>query len=139
MKHIAPVLLLLAPAMTPAAELKTADATRQLCQQMANNIIQGKASDAVLALRPYFPLDDDKLKELAAQLSDSVQMNQANIGKPLETEFIKTDTAGKNLLRHRLLVKFERSAMQLDCVFYRPRTAWQLESFKWNEDLSLLF
>ena len=126
-------------AQQEADRLSSEERTKTICEVAAKHFAQLKSKDAFARLAPYWPIAGDELQALSNDAQAQLELFERRFGKPLGAEWVNTQTAGKSLLRHNYLVKFENHAVRLQCVFYKPKDWWMVSAFLWDDQLDRLF
>lgn len=122
--------------LTPATAdepLSTVEQTRQLCRITAEQIADGSYEEAFAALGLHWPLPKADLDRLAEQTRSMIAVVGERFGAPIGAEFVRTIEAGQSLVGHVFLMKHEKHALKLSCVFYRPREAWLVNAVLWDD------
>lgn len=131
--------LLAAPALADDSRLATGEQTRQLCATAAAAFADGDSDAAFAALTPHWPLPRDELDALATQTKTLLAGVAERFGAPLGHEHLSSVEVGSSLVRHTQLVKFERHAIRLNCLFYKPEAHWLVNAVAWDDQVSELF
>ena len=125
-----------APAVPPLTT--TADA-RKVADRAVALFQQEKLSEGYDVLKPHWPLAPVEIDSLANQTETQWPMVKQRFGASIATEFISEKKAGASFVQYVYLQKFERHAIRWVFVFYRPKDAWIVNSFSFDDSVSLLF
>jgi len=87
----------------------------------------------------YMPMER---LELNKQRDSSIEQRRkipAVLGKSLGFSFIRECRLSDVLVRVDYAEKREKNVIRWQFVFYRPRNAWSMVSFNWDDKVNLLF
>lgn len=113
-------------------------ATFELCESFANKLNQNAPNlkPAIDVLRPYSLNTKADLDNLEYNGTFGLSAVIDIIGKPIDVIHIDTQKYAENtLIRHKFLVRRSNFPLYVDCGFYRPNNEWQLNHFKWSDQI----
>ncbi len=122
-----------------ASGLVTSSETKNLCENAASLLSKGKISESFNSLKPYWPIPAAEIDNLSYQTETQLKMVSKRFGKPIGTDFIKTQKAGDSFIKHTFILKHEKTSIRYICVFYKPKTKWLVNSVSWDDKTALLF
>lgn len=125
--------------VTAVPPLATAADARKLADKAIVLFQQEKLAEGYAVLEPYWPLPEVEIDSLANQTATQWPMVKQRFGASLATEFIAEQKAGSSFVQFIYLQKFERHAMRWIFVFYKPGDRWIVNSFSFDDSVSLLF
>ena len=128
--------------VAPTFELKTlateADAL-QLCETFLQAIVAGEHGRAFDAVRPYFPVSDERFLKLKSAISDQLDVAGQHLGQPIGYTFLDTNLIGQVLLRYRFAQQFPVDIFYWQIVFYRTPRGWIINQLGFDDEVERLF
>lgn len=71
----------------------------------------------------------------SSEMKNSFQELTNQMGNYQGNEFIVKRSIGENYLLWSYLVKYDRQPIRFNFIFYRPSKTWQLQDFRYDDDL----
>ncbi|MDQ7058044.1 MAG: hypothetical protein Q9N62_06225 [Ghiorsea sp.] len=139
MKALTLIFLTLWSVNTNAATITNSQGTKDVCQKAANIFGMGDAKGSFETLKPYWPLPEEELDNLAYQTASQLKMVSSRFGKILGADFVSTKTAGESFVQHTYVIKFEKHAVRYKCTFYKPKNTWIVNAIFWDDKIAPLF
>ena len=128
--------------VAPTFELKTlateADAL-QLCETFLQAIIAGEHGRAFDAVRPYFPVSDERFLKLKSAISDQLDVAGQHLGQPIGYTFLDTNLVGHVLLRYRFAQQFPVDIFYWQLLFYRTPQGWIINQLGFDDEVERLW
>lgn len=90
-----------------------------------------EALDNLYSTNKWVSRNQDAIDNLKSQLTNM----QSLIGEYYGYEPITTKSAGKSLVLHSFLVKYDRQPLRFTFEFYKPKDDWTIFGFSYDEDL----
>ncbi len=72
-----------------------------------------------------------------AELQASLQSIVSQLGRYYGYEFITKTTVSKNYVLWSYMISYERQPIRFNFIFYRPDKTWQLQDFRYDNDLDV--
>ncbi len=125
-----------------AKQLNSEEETLAVCRQGAELINQkalsfDKAADFI---EPYWVSPKEELRSLQYNANKLLNLMNDRHGGAVGVTFVKTDSvADKTFINHSFLLKREKHALVVSCLFYRPHNTWQLNGFNFHDSPAVLF
>lgn len=124
---------LVIPMTGMAEKLNTPEQTLAVCTQIATFFSAGDYDGAYEGLIGYWPLPKEEIQNLGYQTKSQLSMLGDRFGASIGAEHVRTIEAGKSLVRHIFLIKYEKHALRFSCVFYKPKDKWMINSVLWDD------
>ncbi|RMW99637.1 hypothetical protein EBQ26_04660 [Allofranklinella schreckenbergeri] len=122
----------------PDPALASLNATRTLCDAALEAMAASRVEHAFAALAPHWPLPPQEITRLAKETAAQFKQLNKTYGATLGYEWVHTHSAGASLVQHAYLLKLERHALRVSCIFYKPREQWQIHTVFWDDQLQTL-
>ncbi|MDO4704884.1 MAG: hypothetical protein Q4A98_01505 [Comamonadaceae bacterium] len=122
----------------PNPALASLNATRTLCDAALEAMAASHVERAFAALAPHWPLPPQEITRLAKETAAQFKQLTKTYGATLGYEWVRTHSAGASLVQHAYLLKLERHALRVSCIFYKPREQWQIHTVFWDDQLQTL-
>ncbi|MGF1703589.1 hypothetical protein L4D09_25175 [Photobacterium makurazakiensis] len=132
-------ILLLGMVTKVTASVPDIDGTKELCHSSAKLFEKGKMKDLADILVPHWPINQEEINKLVHQGMSQFELFTFRSGSALGTEFIDTREVGSSFVMHTYAIKFEYHAMRYNCIFYKPKDEWVVNTINWDGKLELLF
>jgi len=113
--------------------------TKELCGKAAMEFGKGNYKESFNLTKPYSVVPSEELDNAAYQTENALKRLSSRFGKPIGSEFLKTEVAGSSVLKHTYIGKFENTAARYMCIFYKAEDKWNLQGVSWDDKLFLLF
>ncbi|WP_158497836.1 DUF2059 domain-containing protein [Pseudoxanthomonas suwonensis] len=123
---------------TPVA-LETADAAVALSDRFMQDIVKGRVSQAFEMARTHTLVADADIGKMIADLEQVGPAMANRFGESIGYELLHNDSIGGSLIRSVFLHRFQNHAMVWMFVWYRGDSGWMLSTFRYSDDVSLLF
>jgi hypothetical protein len=123
----------------PNAEQASLARARELMVEVMKSLVAGDDSGALELLRPHLPVpkaEFDKTRDNTLKTRKSLR---DRFGKIMGSKLVREERASDFLIRFTYAEKRAKHLMRWQFTFYRPGTEWQLNSFNWDDNVSLLF
>ena len=123
-------------------ELKTLSSEAealQLCETFLQAIVAGEHGRAFDAVRPYFPVTDDRFLKLKSAISDQLDVAGQHLGRPLGYTFLDSALVGRLLLRYRFAQQFPVDVFYWQVLFYRAPQGWIINQLGFDDETERLF
>ncbi len=98
-----------------------------------------KFKDAFTVIRKFWPMPESEIDMLEMQTTKQLDMVKARFGSALEFILIDQREIKDNFIRYIYVIKYERHITRWEFIYYKPKTKWLLNTFKWDDDVSKLF
>ena len=135
------VLALLASAQILAAPLKPEPVVEP--RQLGDAAMKFVAADDMKGLfafiTKHMPMDRAELNKLRDSSIEQRRKIPGVLGKPLGFAFIRECRLSDILVRVDYVEKREKNVIRWQFIFYRARNVWSMVSFKWDDNVNLLF
>ena len=136
-KCIAVVIILLMAATANAGELTEKD-TKLLTDQAMWLFHSEKFSEGYEMFLPYWPVAESEVQTLIQQTRDQWPTVTSRFDKSVGFEYIKTQRAGKSLIKHLYIQKFTYHAIRWQFFFYKPKDKWLVNAVMFDDRLEAL-
>lgn len=135
------VLILLTGGLPPvsADSLPTREAARALTDSVVAAVASGDFEGGLRLMQPYSVVPAAEFESAMAAAREQWPEIERRFGAPVGHELIRDELAGKSIYRVVQILKFERHATRFMFVFYRPRNAWFLNTYSFDDQLQGLF
>lgn len=102
-------------------------------------LVKGELKKAFNTIKPYITTSEAEL-QAAAQNSETQRSQLAErYGAPLGYEFIGQKKIGESLIRIIYIEKLEKQAIIWAFYFYKSKSGWVINSFVWDDQVSLIY
>jgi len=122
-----------------AGTLKTEEDAKRNAQEIMAQVTKGDIPAAFNVMKPYVVIPEAELQGMALQSKAQRDQYLGRYGKSIGYEFIAEKKAGNSLLRLIYAEKTEKHALPWTFVYYKTPAGWVLNTFMWNDQISLLF
>jgi hypothetical protein len=105
------------------------------CAKFMDNISRYKIEDAIMSMKEYSVIesaDIDKLSEMAIEQFKGVE---GKYGKTISFELMEEKQIRNTLMKRSYLLKFEKSCLKFDFVFYNNGKGWALTNFNYAAEI----
>ncbi len=124
---------------TFAATLKSEEEAKRNAEEIMAQVAKGDMPAAFNLMKPYVVIPEAELQGMALQSKAQRDQYIGRYGKAIGYEFISEKKAGNSLLRFIYAEKTEKHALPWMFVYYKTPAGWVLNTFMWNDQISLLF
>lgn len=136
---LAVVIVLTCSGAAQAAGLESARAARLLTNTVLEQVVAGDFEAGLRLLEPYVVVPKAEFDRLLQRTTASLPEIHKRFGASLAAERIDDAQIGESVYRVRHLQKFERHVLLWTFIFYRPRDAWVLDAFWFDDKIQNLF
>ena len=130
--------ILFAPGIA-ATELKGPDAVIALTDQAMQLVASGDFGGGINLLRPYTTAEARDLDSLVAQAEINMPTMIERYGKSIGYELLRNDTVGNSLIQVVYLQRLEKHAVVWRFILYRGSSGWMINTFNFEDDITLAF
>jgi hypothetical protein len=131
-------LVLVFPAAVAADTFATLGEARKVTDQAVGLFQREEIVAAYATLKPYWPLPQVEVDNLANQTHTQWPMLKQRFGASVATEFVQELRGGASLARFVYLQKFQHHAIRWVFTFYRPQDRWVINGVSFDDRLDLL-
>lgn len=124
------------------AQVKTLSsvvATKEHAESLAAQFVEGQYKPLFQEVRKYWPFEMSEIDTLESQTQSGTTYAAQRFGKILEGELLSTKTLGAALVRYTFAIRMEKHAVRLRITYYKGKTGWYINSFKWDDSVDGLF
>ncbi len=122
-----------------AEPLKSEKDIKKLADDFMSEISKGSYKEGFNMLKPYWPLPETEIINLAYQTESQLKMVADRFGKLLGSEYIQSNRIGVSYIRFIYIQKFANHATRWMIVFYRPIDDWKVNVVVWDDKTHELF
>lgn len=119
--------------------LRSESETRALSDRLMDLAMKEPPDTVFAQLKPYWPLDPSEIDGMASVTKLKWQLVETRYGKPLAYELVSVERIGESFVRYIYLQKFENHALRWSFGFYRPLDGWVTNSFRFDDQIELLY
>ena len=136
-KYIAVVIICLVAATANAGEL-TEKGTKFLTDQAMWMFHSEKFSEGYNIFLPYWPFEKSEMQAMIYETQKQWPTVTNRFGKSIGFEYIKTQRAGKSMIKHLYIQKFTYHAIRWKFTFYKPADKWLVNTVGWDNEVEAL-
>jgi hypothetical protein len=136
---IALLSLLLGSVVARADDLTTLAEAKKMTDRAVALFAEEQFAEAYGTLKPYWPLPEVEIDNLANQTSMQWPLVRQRFGATVGTEFVSQNEVGSSLARVVYLQKFQNHALRWVFHFYKPKDRWVINAVTFDDQLHLLF
>ncbi len=122
-----------------AESLKSLIEVKELTDKVMAIISLNEYDAAINMIKKYSTIGESEFGVLQSQMKAQAPTIKSSYGDVVKTEFIKQETAGESFVKIIQLSKHEKYALRWIFIFYKPKDAWVLVSFKFDDKIGDLF
>ena len=122
-----------------AASLKSENDIKKLADDFMAEISKGSYKEAFNRMKPYWPLPEAEINNLAYQTETQLKMAADRFGELQGSEYIQSNRIGKSYIRYIYIQKFSNHATRWMIIFYRPIDEWKVNVIVWDDKTHQLF
>ena len=131
--------LILCSGLASAAQLKSPAEALALAEQITKKASEGDIPGAFALAAPYSAVSQAEIDAMQEKVSLQLPVIAKRFGKNVGYEFLRKEEAGSSLLLVKYLQRLERHVLVWSFYFYRTETGWELNSFKFVDDVTTAF
>lgn len=134
------MMIFLSVAVSACGEsLKSEKDIKKLADDFMAEISKGFYKEAFNMLKPFWPLPETEINNLADQTESQLKTVANRFGKLLGFEYIQSNRIGDSYIRFMYIQKFANHATRWMIVFYRPLEEWIVNAVVWDDKTHELF
>ena len=122
-----------------AEPLQSEKDIKKLADKFITEISKGAYKEAFNIMKPYWPIPEAEIDNLAYQTESQLKMAADRFGKLIGSEYIESNRIGVSYIRFIYIQKFANHATRWMIVFYRPMKHWKVNSVVWDDKPQQLF
>jgi type II secretory pathway pseudopilin PulG len=131
-------LMAVAATMAQPRSLTSLTNAKEHSEQLAAMFVNEQFAELFTEVKKYWPFDPAEIDTLASHTRNGMAYASTRFGKILDSELIKTITTGTALVRYVYLVRMEKHTARLRITYYKGKTGWYVNSFKWDDNIDAL-
>lgn len=139
MKKVMAMVFSILATVVHAATLDSKEAAKELTDQVMAKVGAGDIEGGLILMKPYSIIPESEFTTMIEQTKLQLPMIQGRFGKIVGSEFIKEKSAGNSLLQVVHIQKFEKHIMRWNFTFYCPGEKWVLNTFNFDDKITLMF
>lgn len=112
---------------------------RQFADKVMGKVGSGEVEAGLGLMKPYIIIPAAEFDVMLEQVKLQKPVLSQRFGKSIGSEFIREDKVGENLIRLTYALRFEKHPMRWVFYFYRGKTGWLLNTFRFDDDIRQLF
>lgn len=132
-------LLLLSASDVHAETLSSSSAAVAVTDQTMKRIAAGDLRGGLGLTKKYMSVPGAEIDAIIGQAELQQPVFLSRFGKSIGYELIRNDTVSDSLSRVVYIQRYESHAMVWQFVLYRGIDGWSINSFKYMDDISVLF
>jgi len=134
-------LLILSPANVLAQQqvASSSEALRRIVDQSMESLAKGQIKEGYSAMSQYSSLPSADMQVALEDILNQQPGILRRFGNRLGHQFLRSESAGDNLVRWTYLERFEKSAITWNFLGYRGKAGWMIAGVTWSGDLDQLF
>ncbi len=109
------------------------------CERILSHLLDGDLDSAFELIKSQWLFDPAEIDSVWEQTATQLGGLQDRFGDILAVSEVGSERVGELVIRFTYVIKYERHIVRWLFVFYKPRTKWILNSFKWDDSISELF
>lgn len=122
-----------------AAAIKTEQEAKNLADDFMVAIGKGLYKEAFQKVKPYWPLPEAEIDNLAYTTESQLTMVEGRFGNLNGHEYIQSNRIGTSYVRYIYIQKFTNHATRWLIMFYRPLDEWKINAIMFDDNLETLF
>lgn len=112
---------------------------QEYCERILSHLQGGDVDSAFVLIKSQWLFDPAEIDSVWEKTANQLPGLQNRFGDILAVSEVGSERVGELLIRFIYVIKYERHVVRWLFVFYKPRTKWILNSFKWDDSISELF
>lgn len=116
--------------------MKTESDVKALSRKVADNFRNEKFEEAFIALKTYWPLDENELSEMKNKTVTYLSGIKSRFGEPIAAAKVNEEKILDFALRETYIIRYDFSAIRLKLSYFRNENGWIINSFKWDDSYS---
>jgi hypothetical protein len=116
--------------------MKTESDVKALSRKVADNFRNEKFEEAFIALKTYWPLDENELTEMKNKTVTYLAGIKIRFGEPIAAAKVNEEKILDFALRETYIIRYNLSAIRLKLSYFRNENGWIINSFKWDDSYS---
>lgn len=134
-------LLILSPANALAQQqvASSSEALRRIVDQSMESLAKGQIKEGYSAMSQYSSLPSADMQVALEDILNQQPGILRRFGGRLGYQFLRSESAGGNLIRWTYLERFEKSAITWNFIGYRGKDGWMISGVTWSGNLEQLF
>ena len=112
---------------------------REYCERILSHLQGGDVDSAFELIKSQWLFDQAEIDSVWEKTANQLAGLQNRFGDSLAVSEVGNERVGELAIRFTYVIKYERHIIRWLFVFYKPRTKWILNSFKWDDSISELF
>lgn len=122
-----------------AVSIKSEEDAKKLADDFMVAIGSGLYKEAFQKVKPYWPLPEAEIDNLAYTTESQLTMVEGRFGKLIGQEYIQSNRIGTSYVRYIYIQKFTNHATRWLIMFYRPSDEWKINIIMFDDNLETLF
>ena len=99
----------------------------------------GKVESGLKLAKPYLIIPDHEFEGVLNNFRMQAPAIEQRFGKTLGVEFSQVQEVGESLFLVMYIQKFEKHVMRWKFYFFKPNSAWVLNTFNTDDQIQLMF
>lgn len=112
---------------------------QEYCERILSHLQGGDVDSAFELIKSQWLFDPTEIDSVWEQTANQLSGLQDRFGDSFAVSEVGNERVGELLIRFTYVIKYERHVIRWLFVFYKPRTKWILNSFKWDDSIDELF
>ncbi len=112
---------------------------QEYCERILSHLQGGDVDSAFVLIKSQWLFDPAEIDSVWEKTANQLPGLQNRFGDILAVSEVGSERVGELVIRFTYVIKYERHVVRWLFVFYKPRTKWILNSFKWDDSISELF
>lgn len=108
---------------------------RQNTEKVANQFLNKDLDNLFEELKPYWVLTNDRIDTLKVRTKGFVPQIKQSFGEAIDVVKVKEVNLENVLFKEVYFIRYFRSAIRLEMVYYFNDQGWFINSFEWNDKI----
>ncbi len=113
--------------------------TKTISDSIMKLVKEEKLKEAFTIIKKHWPLPESEIDILEYQTTSQLEQVKVRFGSSLEYVLIDQKEIKDTFIKYVYVIKYERHITRWEFIFYKPKTKWILNTFKWDDDMGKLF
>lgn len=120
-------------------QIATQTQTKEFTEAFLGVLVNGRPYDAFAMLKSTVPDLEADIEAARQDTELRFERIRPTYGKAIGWELVQTRSLGQSMIRYDYLLKFEKNALHLRMLYYKPKNVWIPASLNFFDDLTVLF
>jgi hypothetical protein len=112
---------------------------KSYCETVMNLLMKGKNQEAFDLLKAEWLYDPADVQKAREQNEREQAVLIERFGQPVGIQLVKEEEVAGVGLKYTYLIRYEKTPIRWQFVFYKPKDRWLLNGFKWDSSFEALF